>query len=316
MATSKRTSRRRKQASRTDVARQAKDILLKRMAQSLRGGFLATLGLDLAPIVAVVPAEIPTLSVRAEQADLLFLLADDNIVHLEFQATSGNTDLKRFSRYNYAVSEHYDKRVYTVVLYGAGISSAPETLDRGSHVFTVRNVFIGQQDGEAVVAHLREKLSRGEALSEEDRTRIKLLPLMRHERPLQELLVEVAQMARALPREEREETIGMMVGLAYNYVDRVTAEQLLEVLRMANALEKLIEETLVKGINEGEARGEIRGEARGARRGYERAVRHAIELRFGQIPARLDQYLATADEATLEHLMDRIQTAASVEDLP
>ena len=77
---------------------------------------------------------------------------------------------------------------------------------------------------------------------------------------------------------------------------------------MANALEKLIEETLVKGINE--------GEARGTRRGYERAVRHAIELRFGPIPARLDQYLTTADEATLEHLMDRIQAAASVEDLP
>ena len=63
-------------ATQQAVAREAKDILLKRLAGGLGGGFPAALGLELAPIVAVLPAELPVLSVRAEQPDNLFRLED------------------------------------------------------------------------------------------------------------------------------------------------------------------------------------------------------------------------------------------------
>jgi len=119
------------QPARARIVREAKDILLKRLAQSLRGTFLAGLGLDLAPIVEVLPAELPILEVRVQLPDLLFRLADGNILHVEFQSTVSAGDLRRFSRYNYAVGEHYAVSnqepllVYTAVLYGQGISQAP-----------------------------------------------------------------------------------------------------------------------------------------------------------------------------------------------
>lgn len=49
--------------------------------------------------------------------------------------------------------------------------------------------------------------------------RLMLLPLMRRQRPLLEVLREVAGLARTLPQAERDETMGAMAGLAYNYLE-------------------------------------------------------------------------------------------------
>jgi hypothetical protein len=148
---------------------------------------------------------------------------------------------------NFAVCEAYDATTWTVVLYGLGISEAPTILDRGSHVFTARNIYLGQRDGEAVVARLREVTGRGGELGSRERLDVMLLPLMGQSRPLPEVLREVAGLARTLPQPVRDEVIGTMIGLAYNYLEPALAEGLLEVLRMANALENLVADALTKG---------------------------------------------------------------------
>ena len=183
---------------------EAKDILLKRLARGLRGGFPAFLGLDLAPIVEALPAELPVLRVQTEQPDTLFGLEDAAIVQFEFQMKRNPDDLERFYRIQFAVAEHYQCPVHTVVLYGPDVLDAPDTLDRGSVVFRVRNLYIGAQDREAVMAMLRERLATSQPLSEAEGTRLKLLPLMRQRRPLAEVLREVALLARgAAPRRAR-----------------------------------------------------------------------------------------------------------------
>ena len=288
------------------VAREAKDILLKRLADGLRGGFPAALGLDLPPIIGALPAELPVLSVRAERPDNLFRLADAAIVQFEFQMKRNPDDLERFYRTQFAVAEHYRCRVHTVVLYGPDVAEAPDTLDRGSAVYRVTNVYVGAMDGEAVVAMLRERLAEGRPLSEEERARLKLLPLMRQRRPLIEVLHEVAVLARGLPREEREEreeTLGTMIGLAYNYLGPEMSEQLLEVLTMANALENLIADTLVRGRTEGRTEG------------MRDLVRGVVERHFGPPSAALERRIAGADERTLAGILDRLAAASRAEDL-
>jgi hypothetical protein len=297
------------------VSREAKDILLKYIADALRGDFPAALGLDLPPIVEPLPAELPTLEVRAEQPDRFYRLADRSILHLEFQTTVDEEDLPRFYHSQFAAGEHYRTKVHSVVIYGAGITSAVDTLDRGSAVYRVRQVFLGTQDAEAVVTLLRERVSAGTSLTVEERVRVMLLPLMRQQRPLLEVLREVAGLARSLPQAERDETIGAMVGLAYNYLEPAMALQLLEVLRMANALEKLIEDTLVRGREEGREEGRAEGREEGELEGFRKAVRHAIELRFGRVPPVLEARLATSDEPTLMRIFDRLATASGPDDL-
>ena len=316
MANGKKATRLRKaRATKPPVAREAKDIVLKWLGAHLQGGFLTGLGLDLPEVVAVLPAELAVLAVRTEHPDLLLLMADDAILHPEFQTTLDPEGLRRFTRYNFAACEEYDKDVYTVVFYGPGIEEAPDTLRRGSHTFVVRNVFIGKMDGEAVVARLRERIAAGESPSEGERTRLKLLPLMGQRRPLQEVLAEVAVLVRGLPRAEREEIIGTMVGLAYNYVESEFTEQLLEVLQMANALENLIADTLVQGRTEGKAEGKAEGIAEGMASGRREAILGVLSARLGPLPDGLRAELAPiADGPTLGRLLAAASTAGSLEE--
>jgi len=310
----------------SSVSREAKDLLLKLQAAGLGGGFLAGLGIDLAPIVEALPAELPVLEVRVEQPDSLFRLADRAIVNFEFQSTKEATDLRRFYRYQYAASEHYDSDVYTVVFYGPGITNAPSVLRRGSTVFTVTNVYIGLQESESVLADLRAKLGRGQLLDAADLARLKLLPLMAHQRPLPEVLRDAVSLASALPATERDPVIGTILGMAYNYVGQGIVDQLLGGPDVANPIEKFIEDALLRsnaegkaqGITEGKAQGKAEGELEGAERGQIAGKRDDIldilAGRFGTVPPGTpDQVSRLTDLASLRSLVIEAATTDSLE---
>lgn len=156
---------------------------------------LRRFGLAFADIVDGLPSELPILEVRNQQADLLFRLADESILHLEFQSTQEPEGLKRFFAYNLAVYLHYDQPVQTVVFSGPGIRHAPEELVAGSLTFRVRNVLLEQEDGTQTLHQLHAKVRRGESLTEEDRAGLMLLPLMRQSEPLAAVLPQVAEVA-------------------------------------------------------------------------------------------------------------------------
>jgi len=114
------------------VSRKSVDIVLKYTAEALGGALFARFGLPFPPIVAGLPFELPQLRITSQQTDLLFLLADGSILHLEFQTTRRSGDLARFAAYHLNVYQRYGRPVRTIVLYGAGIRSASDTLDTGA----------------------------------------------------------------------------------------------------------------------------------------------------------------------------------------
>ena len=199
----------------TRVSRKSADIVLKYTAEALAGALFARFGLSLPPIVAGLPSELPQLRISSQQTDLLFRLADGSILHLEFQTTRRAGDLLRFAAYNLAVSQHYGQPVWTVVLYGAGIRSARDTLQAGSLTFHVHNILVGKEDGDAVLRRLREKAARDEPFTSTDRIDLILAPLMRQKRVAEEVAREAAHLTIHLPYEQREMTVGALIGLSY-----------------------------------------------------------------------------------------------------
>ncbi|HZS88911.1 MAG TPA: hypothetical protein VFE42_15665 [Chloroflexota bacterium] len=280
---------------------------MKRIAQALRGAFFQRFNLHLPEIVAALPTELPVLEVRAQRTDLLFLLADGTILHLEFQTTTKPEDIGRFASYNLAAHLHFGRPVHTVVLYGPGITAAPESLGGASLTFTAQNIYVGAQDGAATLQRLRDKETRGEDLSVTDRVDIILMPLMRNAEPVPAVAIAAAQIAQRLPSEARDETIGAMVGLAYHYMEEEIANGILEVLVGMNLLDTLLEER--------EARGEARGLAEGELKARRADVRELLLLRFGPIPASLQERIDTADLATLTDLFARAAVAQSLTDI-
>ena len=289
------------------VARQSADIVLKLIAAALGGDLFARFGVPLPPIVDALPTELPQLEVRTQHTDQLFRLADNSILHLEFQTTQRPGDLRRFCAYNLAACQQYDQPVWTVVLYGAGIRSAPDTWHSGSLTFRVQNILVGQEDGDAVLQRLREKAARGEPFTPTDRVDLILSPLMRQSRPVQDVLREAAPLTQRLPEAQQETTVGALLGLAYHYVEEDVVRAILEELSMANPLQELIDERV--------ARGEARGEAMGEIRGKREMLRIFLQSRFGTLPEAVAQRIAAADADQLDALASRAATVASPDEL-
>jgi hypothetical protein len=298
-----------------DVARQRNDIILKRIASAMRGDVLRRFGLSVADIVEGLPSELPMLEVRSQQVDLLFLLTDESILHLEFQSNHNADDLKRFFAYNLAVYLHYDRPVQTVIFYGPDVRSAPDELTAGSLTFRTQNVLLGQEDGTTALHQMYAKVQRSEPLSEEDRAGLMLLPLMRQSTPLNALLPEVVAVAQALPVEQRATTIGALVALAWRYVDEEWAQAVMEVLNMPNMLDSMIDDAIIRGLRQGLEQGLEQGREQGRVEGKRDDVRVIVRARFGTIPAALEQRIAAADVATLDDLIPRAATAERIEDL-
>ncbi len=285
------------------VARQSADIILKRIAVAFGGDLFARFGLSLPPIVAALPSELPQLTVSTQFTDLLFRLADGSILHLEFQTQHRADTLLRFATYNLAAVARYGGPIYTVVLYGAGIRSAPVTLDIGSIVFTVRNILVGQEDGDAVLRRLHETAARGEPFTASDRIDLILSPLMRQRRALDDVVPELARLTQRLPDAQRESTIGALLGLSYHDVSDEVVAAILRELNMANSLQAFVEETFTRGLDEGRAEGQ------------RQALRVLLRARFGALPQALEQRIATSDEGALNALIERAANAASLDAL-
>lgn len=296
----------RKSQSRSRVARQSNDIILKFIAEALGGDLFRRFGLSLPPIVAALPSELPRVHVSTQATDLLFRLADGSILHLEFQTQHRAETLRRFAGYNMDVVERYGVLVYTVVIYGANIRSAPDTVQLGSITFQVQNIVVGSVDGDIVLRRLQEKVARGEILDAQDRIDLILSPLMRQRRALDDVLPDAPQLAQKLPADQLKPTVAALVGLAYHYVDERVVTEILEGIGMANLLQQYIEQ----GLEQGREQGRVEGEVNATRN----AIRTFLRTRFGALPETVERRISSADATELDALTVRAGEVGSLDE--
>jgi hypothetical protein len=279
--------------------------LAQMFAHAVPSDILRHLGLDLPEIVGVLPVgDLPPLEVKTDNA-LLFRLAGGLLLHVEFKLAPEADTLRDAMRYNLAAAMHYEQPVQTVVLCGPAITSAPDRLEAGSFTLQVTNVLLGQEDGSLALQRLRHKARRREPFTGADRVDVLLLPLLRHTRPLQALLPDIVEVGLALPDEERALTIGGLAALTMRYVDAEFAHSVLEALHMANMLDTVIDE----GIRRGHALGKAEGLAEGKRA----ALRTVLYVRFGILPAALEERITQADPEALDALLIRAARATHLE---
>ena len=172
------------------------------------------------PIVRHFPTELPVVDVHLEQLDTVFDLADGSLLHLEFQTVHRRETLLRFLQYDVGLYAQYQRNIHTMVIYGAGISSAPETLNFGVVQYDVRNVFLGRDDGEQTYQRLRARVESGQVLEPEERLDLVFLPLMRHTRPSVEVVSGALALAQQLPEEQQRQTLAALIGLGQRFLEQ------------------------------------------------------------------------------------------------
>ena len=158
-----------------DVSRLGHDTILKAMGEVFVGLPLSILDLDLPPVVGLVSADLPQLTVRGHTADTVWIIVGGDRAHPEYQSTPvTHDDLMRFAQYDLLLCRRDGCRVHTIVVYTTLVPDAPTTLDLGSIVYHVHAVHLARMDGDAVLDTLRAKVQAGSAIDREEEIRLAL----------------------------------------------------------------------------------------------------------------------------------------------
>ena len=144
------------------------------------------------------------------------------------------------------------KTIHTYVVYGAGISDAPEVLNCGSINYQAKGIFMDRYDGDQLFAALGLKIRSGASLDESERMQLAFLPLMKSSHSKQERAVETIELAGMILDETQKTFLtGCVIAISDNFIDREYTRKILEVLRMSKVLRALEEEAKDEGRVEG-----------------------------------------------------------------
>lgn len=230
------------------------DIMMKCMAEYFKNKTLAFFGLKTARIVDLAPTALPAIEARETRTDLIFLMADETLLHMEFQTTASMEDLKRFLLYDARLIRRQERprSINTVVIYSGDIQKAPEILDGGSIFYRATNVYMKDYDGDAEYNRIHRKVTAGEPLDDEDLMKMVFLPLMRSSEKIKVRAIQALELAKQL--QNARQRIFAMSGIIVVTDKHLTEDykkRLLEVLKMTQIEQWIREEGREEGKKEG-----------------------------------------------------------------
>jgi len=227
------------------ISQHAKDLIQKYTSSLFKDATLEFYGVKTARIVELINTELPTVEVAGGAADFVFLLEDGTYFHFEFQTTYNAADLLRFAGYDIRLYERDGRKVVTVIIYTADVKHRPAGLDIGSPAYNPSVVMMHDYDGVAIYESLRSKLADGQNLSDVDMLNLIFLPLMRHMLPRKELAENSIELAQTIPDSTKRNTcIAAVFAFSSKYLSKDEAGQLLEVLKMTDLAEMLVDKVI------------------------------------------------------------------------
>jgi len=203
-----------------------------------------------------------------------------------------------------ALYDQVRKLIHTVVVYGAGITKAPEKLDCGSVKYETIPVYMENWDGEATYHELLEKLTRHAELDAYDQINLVLLPLMGKVRNRSEMAIEALKLAGRIEDEKRQQyLIACLIGISDKFLDDEYIEKFLEVFNMTRVFQEIF------------ARGEAKGKAEGKIEGTVKTLCRYMEARFGWNSAELQEKIKTiAEHGSLDDITGKLFAANTLEE--
>ena len=285
------------------ISQHGMDIVFKLEAEQLGSALARRYHIDLPPVVRYFPTELPFADIHLEQLDSIFELEDERLLRLEFQSEHRGDTLPRFLVQDALLYQRHRRRLATVVIYGAGINTAADGISAGAIEYSVSNIFIGRQDGEATYRRLTDQVAQTGGLSAEDRLDLIFLPLMRHIRPRNEIVRDALELARALPEEQQGQALASLLGLGHRFLNEAELDTLVEGLMTTTLGQRLVERGIEQGIE------------RGIEQGMRTSLLRVLAERFGPLTAQLGEHVGKIDDVQrLETLLARAVSARSIEE--
>lgn len=239
------------------IAYQNKDIEFKILSEGYKEKSFRAFGLELPRIKELLPTNLPRVSADEKRIDNLFLLEDDTIAIVDYEAEDKRSNRIKYMNYIARVLERYEKNrtkikdLRMIVVYTGDVQKADPIMEMSCFTLRMEQVFLSNLDGEAIFDSIRVKTETKEKLTEEELMQLIILPLTdKGKEKKQNRIKQVVELAKEM--EEEEQQVFVLTGILVNtnqFIDRDYAKQLRRWLSM-NKVFQLFEEEKQEAVNE------------------------------------------------------------------
>ena len=299
-----------------DIPYQNYDVVFKSLTHVFGGSVLEVLGVNLASVVRAVPTELQEVKLKNRGMDFVFLLQNDEYLHVEFQTTASEDDLHRFKEYDIALYDKVQAKIHTVVIYGAGITKAPEKLDSGSVKYETTAVYLHDRDGVAIYNDLLDKVARSVQFDEYDQLNLVLLPLMGNIENRSQMAVNALNLASIIEDEKRQRyLIACVIGIADKFLDDAYIEKFMEVINMSRIFQTIINKAREEGATEGKIEGKKEGKKEGKIELSREFIQKLLFRKFGLKSSQLRPQVAKLNDlAVLDYVLEELLAVTTLDE--
>ena len=238
------------------IVYQNKDILFKILGQTYKEKSFAAYGIDLPPIRALLPTDLPKIAANEKSIDNLFLLEDGTYAIVDYESVYKKANKIKYLNYIARVMEKYFKEDETfnlrlIVIYTSDVQSAEPTLETDCFTLRTEQAFLSHIDGEAAFDEIQGKLQSGSPLADDDLMRLVILPLtVPGSEGKQEMLEKVVDLAEQITDEEqRIFTLSGVIVASDKFINREYLDQIRRRISMTQ-LGQLYEKEKIEYANQ------------------------------------------------------------------
>ncbi|NJL59934.1 MAG: hypothetical protein HC887_10110 [Desulfobacteraceae bacterium] len=290
------------------------DMMVKWLADALRGETLEVIGVKTGRIEDVFGFEVADISVRAGRADVMARDDTGAFYHIEEQRDLSRSDMCRFAAYHFLAADRWGAKLTDIILASGDVYIGEKVIATESGTYSPLVLDFSKKDGRKRLAEIREAVSFGQPVN---LLELVFLPLCGKETGTarSEMAEEVIRFESRLWRSGRisARLIAATLIMSNRFIDKDRLRALWEEIKMLDILEIAREEGMKEGkllgINEGKLLGINEGKLLGI---LEMLTDDLIE-RFGLVPARITERLGTVhNSAALKVLRRQISKCQNV----
>ena len=243
------------------IAWQNKDIISKIFAENLKGKSLEVYGIHVPEVDAVLPTNLPLIQADELRIDNVFLLKDQSLAIIDYESSFSTDDKWKYIGYIRRIAQYYSKEwnrelvIRMIVIYTADIErkQVKTAFDLGCLTLSVDAAFLSELNSGAIYKNLRDKITSGQKLSDEDMMRFIILPMSyKGSQAKNDAIRENIDLAEKLPDDDTKIFIlsGMTV-MANHVIEQDSLDRIRRLIHMTR-LGQMIEDEKLRYAEETE----------------------------------------------------------------
>lgn len=238
------------------IAYQNKDIVFKLLGETYKNKSFAAYGIELPPIKAMLPTNLPQISANEKSIDNLFLLNDGTYAIVDYESEYKKINKIKYLNYIARIMEKYFKEdsefnLRLIIIYTGDVRRADGILETACFTLRAEQAFLSHIDGASELNVIRKKLDEGIPLTDDDLMKLVILPLtVPGSEGKHKMLEAVVDLAEKLPNmEQRIFTISGVIVASDKFIKREYLEQIRRRINMTQ-LGQLYEKEKIEYANQ------------------------------------------------------------------